>query len=417
MESSWDIGQGSSSDDKGPMVLGAAWLSFVIATLVVAVRVWLRTCLTRLFGWDDAFMFPALIFGCAHSALVNASVDNGLGTHQADLTKSQVIQLTKYFWLSGPMHDLAVNWGKVSAALLLLRVVDKAKSHALYFYLGIVLLTLVNTVDVFIILGQCRPTEAAWNPLVRGKCWEKNVVKTSAYFQSACCCLSDLLLSGYPVIVISKLRMPLRTKVTLSIILSLSLIAFVAPVMKAYYIYRIGSGSDYSWKMADLAMWGSLKHYLVIVTASIPALGPLGKHLTRMASSNGFRWFSYGEDSHSSSYATKTKSITTVTVSSGPSKKFFSEDYSVSTMTGDDSYPMSKYSNTSKHSAGRKNHKHKRKQQSEVASSQEAIVKPPEQNTDEITKVTEVCIQTESKENIAEYWEQRIKPWEARSPV
>lgn len=124
------------------------------------------------------------IFGCAHSALVNASVDNGLGTHQADLTKSQVIQLTKYFWLSGPMHDLAVNWGKVSAALLLLRVVDKAKSHALYFYLGITFLTLVNTTDVFIILGQCRPTEAAWNPLIRGKCWEKSIVKTSAYFQS-----------------------------------------------------------------------------------------------------------------------------------------------------------------------------------------------------------------------------------------
>ncbi|EFR01166.1 integral membrane protein [Nannizzia gypsea CBS 118893] len=412
MASSWDINQESSSDDKGPMVICVAWLFFVIAALVLGVRVWLRTSLTKLFGWDDAFMILALAFGCVHSALVNVSVDYGLGIHQANLTESQVILLTRYFWVSGPIHDLAVNWGKVSAMLLLIRVVDRAKRHAVYFYIGIVLLTLVNTTDVFIILGQCRPMEAAWNPSIRGRCWAKSVVKTSAYFQSACCCLSDLILAGYPVIVISRLRMPLRTKITLSVIMSLSLIAFVAPVMKAYYIHRMGKGSDYSWKMADLAMWGSLKHYLVIITASIPALGPLCKHITRLASSRGFRWFSYPKYTQSSSYHPKPKSLATVTVSSGPSTKVFSEGYSMSTMTGDDSYPMSKYNNS-----GRKKEKYKQKQQSETASSQEAIVPVPEQNADEITKVTEVCIRTESKENIAEYWEQRIKPWEAKSPV
>ncbi|KAM5437515.1 hypothetical protein McanMca71_000871 [Microsporum canis] len=397
------------------MVIGAAWLSFVIATLVLGVRIWLRTCLTKLFGWDDAFMILALVFGCVHSALVNASVNYGLGTHQANLMKSEVIELTKYFWLSGPFHDLAVNWGKVSAMLLLIRIVEKAKRQALYFYIGIVLLTLVNTVDVFIILGQCRPIEAAWNAQVRGRCWAKSIVKISAYFQSACCCLSDLILAGYPIIVISNLRMPLRTKITLSIILSLSLIAFVAPVMKAYYIYRIGNSSDYSWKMADLAIWGALKHYLVIVTASIPTLGPLGKHIARLTSSRGLRWFSYAEETRSSSYLPKTTSLTTVTVNSTPSKKVFSQGYSISAARRGESYPMSIYSSISRHGGGRK--KQKRNQQSEVASSQEAIVEVPEQHIDEITKVTEVCIRTESKENIAEYWEQRIKPWEVKSPV
>ncbi|KAM5505796.1 hypothetical protein McaMca56_000444 [Microsporum canis] len=191
--------------------------------------------------------------------------------------------------------------------------------------------------------------------------------------------------------------------------------AFVAPVMKAYYIYRIGNSSDYSWKMADLAIWGALKHYLVIVTASIPTLGPLGKHIARLTSSRGLRWFSYAEETRSSSYLPKTTSLTTVTVNSTPSKKVFSQGYSISAARRGESYPMSIYSSISRHGGGRK--KQKRNQQSEVASSQEAIVEVPEQHIDEITKVTEVCIRTESKENIAEYWEQRIKPWEVKSPV
>ncbi|KAK2841530.1 hypothetical protein FQN49_006170 [Arthroderma sp. PD_2] len=372
MGDSWDIGYGLPTDDKGPMVIGAAWLSFVVAALVLMLRVWLRTCLTKLFGWDDAFMIVALAFGLVHSSLINASVDNGLGTHQAELVKSQITQLTKYFWISGPIHDLAVNWGKVSAMLLLVRIIDKAKTQALYFYAGIVLLTLVNTVDVFIILGQCKPMEAAWNPM-------------------------------------------------------------------AYYISRVGKNTDYSWKMADLAIWGALKHHLVIITASIPTLGPLAQHANRLASSKGLRWFSYPEESYTygSSYLPKTTSFATATASSAPSKKFFSSSHSASTLTGD-SYQMSGYSGRSGRSgrtrrsgrnkrtrrtenselSGHSGRSRRKKQKNEVCSSQEAIIPEPEPRGEEITAVTEVCIRTESKENnLEEYWEQRIKPWEARSPV
>lgn len=81
---------------------------------------------------------------------------------------------------------MSTNWGKVSIALFLLRMVDRAKQQRYYFYFGVVLLTLVNAASVGIIYGQCENPSDIWTePTEReGSCWDPSIHTNVAFAQS-----------------------------------------------------------------------------------------------------------------------------------------------------------------------------------------------------------------------------------------
>ena len=84
---------------------------------------------------------------------------------------------------------MSTNWGKVSVALFLLRMVDRAKQQRHYFYFGIVLLTLINSASVGIIYGQCEHPSDIWaKPEERkGACWDSSIHTNVAFAQSCMC--------------------------------------------------------------------------------------------------------------------------------------------------------------------------------------------------------------------------------------
>ena len=44
----------ASSENLGPAFLGVDWAVFSLSTIVVVLRLYTRTWITRNFGWDDA---------------------------------------------------------------------------------------------------------------------------------------------------------------------------------------------------------------------------------------------------------------------------------------------------------------------------------------------------------------------------
>ena len=44
----------ASGGNFGPVFLGVDWAIFSLSTIVVALRLYTRLCITRNFGWDDA---------------------------------------------------------------------------------------------------------------------------------------------------------------------------------------------------------------------------------------------------------------------------------------------------------------------------------------------------------------------------
>ncbi|EFQ96944.1 integral membrane protein [Nannizzia gypsea CBS 118893] len=382
---------GLPSDNNGPQVLSVMWSLFSVAASIVCIRLWIRIHLTKQFGWDDAFIVLAVVFGCVNVALLTVAVYYGLGRRQAYLDKSQVEQVFRYTWLSQPFHIMCINWGKVSAILLIIRIIESAKRQVRYFYAAIVFLTIINTGCVCIMVGQCQPPDAFWNPRLGGKCWSPSVLKNYTFLQSACSAVSDLFLAAYPIFVVSRLQMPRRVKLAITSVLLLGLVAFAGAIIKASYLPRLTVRADYPWATADLVIWAVVEEYLVLIATCVPTLGPLIKHIRRTSTSENTastytRYLKKVKGRFNSSPKTTLGTVTADSVyrkaALWKNSKLLNGLYSSSPTTGRDSYLLSVYDSGVK-----------QQQQTEAHSSQEAIVGPSTseaQQGEAITKVTEV---------------------------
>lgn len=227
-----------STPDRGWVILAVSWPLFGISAILVVLRAWVRTRIIKSWGWDDPFIILALLCAIINTALATIASYYGTGRHAIDLSAYQQIQSTKYNWLSQGFHVMSTNWGKVSVALFMLRISQRAKHHRPAMWTGIAVLTIINAVCVYTIYGQCTPTARLWNSEVEGSCWDPNVQKNYAFFQgctlhsyyllctiqltvAAASALSDLLLAIYPLFTIGPLQMAIKVKIGLGFVLSL----------------------------------------------------------------------------------------------------------------------------------------------------------------------------------------------------
>ncbi|KAL2807768.1 hypothetical protein BJX63DRAFT_436757 [Aspergillus granulosus] len=264
-----------SIPDRGWIILAVSWPLFGICAILILLRIWVRTRILRSWGWDDAFIIIAMLCATTNTALSTISAHHGTGRHAVDLSQYQTIQSTKFNWLSQGFHVMSTNWGKVSVGFFLLRIIGKVKHHRPVMYGGIVLLTVINSVCVYTIYGQCSPTSKLWDTSVKGRCWDPDVQKNYAFFQGSSSALSDLVLAVYPLFTIWNLQMVLKVKIGLGVVLSLGVIAMIAAIVKTVNLASLSARADYPWDTVDLTIWIAIEQYLIIIAACIPTLTPL----------------------------------------------------------------------------------------------------------------------------------------------
>ncbi|KAL4777259.1 hypothetical protein BDW60DRAFT_520 [Aspergillus nidulans var. acristatus] len=274
-----------SVPDRGWVILAVSWPLFGICLVLVGLRVWVRTRIIKSWGWDDPFILLAFLCATMNSIFVTVSAHYGTGHHASDLSDYQRIESTKFNWLSQGFHVMSTNWGKVSVAIFLLRIIHKVKHHRPMMYGGIVLLTVVNTVCVYTIYGQCTPTRKLWNSSGEGHCWDPTVQRNYAFFQGSFSAFSDLVLAVYPLTTIYGLQMALKVKIGLGCVLSLGVIAMIAAIVKTINLASLSARADYPWDTVDLTIWIAIEQYLIILAACIPTLTPLFNIVVRQRTS------------------------------------------------------------------------------------------------------------------------------------
>lgn len=79
---------------------------------------------------------------------------------------------------------------------------------------------------------QCQPVQHGWDSTVPGTCSSVSVLADLGYFTSAYSAFLDMFFAVYPVPFIMKLNMPFRTRVAISVALSLSIIACIVSIYK-----------------------------------------------------------------------------------------------------------------------------------------------------------------------------------------
>ncbi|CCF35124.1 fucose permease [Colletotrichum higginsianum] len=223
-----------SVPDRGPAVFAVTIATFVLATVMVAARLFCRRFIVR--------NNPALM-----------------------ATKTSVL----IFYLR-----LSKNTKKV------LR-------FASWVTLGIV--NLAGTVLTLINIFQCRPVQAAW------EIWPSNAQCIPLLTEFICSApiniVTDLAILALPIPVLTGMRLPPRQKIILVLTFTLGIFVTIVDVVRIYYLQQavtsvptgvstdpgshFGGTPDFAWNSSLSFMWSAVEVNVGMACACIPTLKPL----------------------------------------------------------------------------------------------------------------------------------------------
>lgn len=120
--------------------------------------------------------------------MVTVCVHHGFGQHAAYVALPDLIQAIKYFWIASSFAILSTFFGKLSVAVLLMRIVNRDRSYIAFLWTLMALLVVVHVVVVTINFKQCDPTWWLWgrfDPTTTtvGSCWDPKIQINYGYFQ------------------------------------------------------------------------------------------------------------------------------------------------------------------------------------------------------------------------------------------
>lgn len=176
--------------DRGPDTYGAVISVTMISIAFVLARMYARIKVIHIVGWDDHTIVLAQVIlssklqkslqltvmkfmNILNFVVQILLVKNGFGRHQFYLPVQNIVNVGLYFRIVEILYSVAGSVIKVSACLVLLRIMARATSRHLrwliYFLMGILIVLCIAT--AIVILIQCLPIQAGWDPRIKGTCW------------------------------------------------------------------------------------------------------------------------------------------------------------------------------------------------------------------------------------------------------
>lgn len=108
----------------------------------------------------------------------------------------------------------------------------------------VILQVLCAMISVFLVFFQCNPTAMLWNPTLDGKCWSPDIFNGFSYWVSAYTTLTDIVLAVVPIMAFWKLHMRTSTKISVCIMMGLTMLSAIVTIVKATYLHLFTDHSD-----------------------------------------------------------------------------------------------------------------------------------------------------------------------------
>ncbi|CZR60795.1 uncharacterized protein PAC_10691 [Phialocephala subalpina] len=236
----------------GARSLIVCWSLYGIAGAIVAARLYAQAIIIRKFEWEDIIIVLAIVFGILQMVLVQLSYGYGFGRHFFYLEPQQRVMIMKMQFIAMPLCILSTTAGRVSVALLMLRLFGSTQYRQRFLYFLIAQSVAVNLITIITIFTQCKPVSSIWDPIgVPGKCWDPKVQSFIGYFQGACNSITDLVLTCLTNLFNS---------------------ASIACIIKTIELKDLSERADYAYDSASKVIWGVVENTIIMMGASIPLL-------------------------------------------------------------------------------------------------------------------------------------------------
>ncbi|KAI5918154.1 hypothetical protein F4810DRAFT_726281 [Camillea tinctor] len=282
--------------DLGPPINGLIYFFSITATIIIALRAWVRFGPEQRWGWDDILaiggyvtFIPSNVLGVMSTYFGLGALDSSLEASKQQLLEIRAIEYFMWYVLNIPDYEIlyfaASSTTKVSITLTVLRICPKP---SLYRWIAIgnaVMMIVAAGIAGVFVLTNCRPIFVYWNPDLgvctfgsKGLGSLEIVSLVGSTFQM----LSDWVSALLPFFVISNLQMPRRSKIALICILGLGIMASIAAFVRMlFYKYwdKTVYPDNYLYHTGVIVLTSELEVGLGIVACSLPPLRRLMKNV------------------------------------------------------------------------------------------------------------------------------------------
>ncbi|KAI1762146.1 MFS general substrate transporter [Hypoxylon sp. FL1150] len=279
-----------ASPTRGPAVFAVTTATLVLATCIVAARLFCRIRIVRSVTWDDYAIVTAWIIALALSFSIDFGVSKGLGRHDDDIAFEDWYALRRCEYAFSVLYNPALMATKTSVLIFYLRLsknTQKVLRLASWAVLAIV--NVAGTVLTLINIFQCRPVGAAFDP------YDGSSFCIPLLTEFICSApvnvVTDLAILALPLPVLTGMRLPRRQKVILVFTFALGIFVTVVDVVRIYYLEQaitqvsvsvsddpeatFGDSSEFAWNASLSLMWSAVEVNVGMICACIPTLKPL----------------------------------------------------------------------------------------------------------------------------------------------
>ncbi|OJD18801.1 hypothetical protein AJ78_01208 [Emergomyces pasteurianus Ep9510] len=168
---------------------------------------------------------------------------------------------------------------KVSFCLSLLRVIVIGRAHVYAIYTVGAVTTIFTIFYWFFTLFTCWPVDFLWNqirnPNGHGSCRNFRMVVAGSYAHSSIVCAGDLTLAIVPALMLRKLNLNYRTKLSAGILLGFGSVASVATIARLVYVRHGYDQVDFLYTNSEIMIWSVTEIGVSIIAMSAVTLKPL----------------------------------------------------------------------------------------------------------------------------------------------
>ncbi|KAK6507941.1 hypothetical protein TWF481_006361 [Arthrobotrys musiformis] len=245
---------------------------FVLAVVMVMMRIYTRLFIVRRFGLDDWCIVMALISVAGFTALQFCFlIYGGVGYHIWDVTPEQLNYCFKFIYF----HLIGYTWSitliKMSILFLYERIIPKTHSMRKVLTAFMVFQIVYFFACELTFIFQCNPIEGALDFSYRIYKSPKCIpLKPMLYSFGIIHIFVDLALLVLPIRVIWELQMPIKRKISTLSLFVVGAIGCICAVMRIVTLSTLLNGFDFTWVIYEPGMWGLLELTIGIICACIP---------------------------------------------------------------------------------------------------------------------------------------------------
>ncbi|KAL9118458.1 MAG: hypothetical protein Q9187_004996, partial [Circinaria calcarea] len=174
-----------------------------------------------------------------------------------------------------------ITCAKLSVLFLYRRLFPPKNLRKALIIVGAVVLC-YNVAAVFVVIFQCYPIQANWDPTVSGHCINYGHFVLLIGILNI---LSDVAILSLPLPVLWRLQISRNQKWVLSGIFLLGGFVCIISIIRLFFLERVASTADPAWDNVDGATLSTIEICVAIISACLPTYRPLYK-LIRYGNAN-----------------------------------------------------------------------------------------------------------------------------------